>query len=350
MTLPENNICWQAVCENDNSYDGVFYYAVRTTGIYCRPSCKSRLPKSENVEYFTLPAQAQQAGYRACKRCQPLSITPQNETAQRIQSICDVLESERPIPTLSKLSERFYLSPTYLQRQFKQYLGISPRQFAEACQMQQFKTALNQGASVTQAMTEAGYTSSSRLYEKTDGTLGMTPRHYQQKGQTMTIVYRTLECDLGVLLVAKTERGICSVTIGDDDAEVIALLVHEFSQADIQPDDGELNEAMKQLTAYLNGWQPHFDLPLDLRVTAFQKLVLDELQRIPYSETRSYGEIAKAIGKPKAARAVGNACNKNPIPIIVPCHRVVHSDGRDTGYAYGIERKRILLDVEKQDQ
>jgi AraC family transcriptional regulator, regulatory protein of adaptative response / methylated-DNA-[protein]-cysteine methyltransferase len=349
MTLPTPEICYEAVRVNDTQYDGQFVVAVKTTGIYCRPSCPSRTPKPENVTFYPLPAAAEAHGFRACKRCHPKAADPVDEQALRVQEICEYIQAHVDESlTLEDLSAQVYWSPFHLQRTFKDIMGISPRQYVEAQRMAHFKSRLKAGDSVTDAALEAGYSSSSRVYAQSDAHMGMPPSTYQQGGSDTTIAYSITDSPLGKLLVAMTERGVCSIEMGDNDTPLTERLHVEFSQAEIVRDDTALKQALKAVLDYLNGWQPHIDLPLDIRVTAFQQRVLDELKRIPYGETRTYGEIAKAIGQPKAARAVGNACNKNPVPLIIPCHRVVGSNGNLTGYAFGLERKQTLLDLEQK--
>jgi AraC family transcriptional regulator of adaptative response/methylated-DNA-[protein]-cysteine methyltransferase len=347
MTLPAPDICYEAVKTKDNSYDGQFVVAVKTTGIYCRPSCPSRIPKAENVTFYTMPAAAEAHGFRACKRCHPKAVELVDEQALRVQEICEYIQAHLDDSlTLDDLSAQIYWSPFHLQRTFKDIMGITPRQYVEAQRMNHFKTRLKAGDTVTDAALEAGYSSSSRVYAQSDAHLGMPPSTYQQGGSETTIAYSVADSVLGKLLVAMTERGVCSVEMGDNESPLVERLHTEFPQAEVVRDDSALQQTLQTVVAYLNGWQPHMDLPLDIRVTAFQQRVLDELKRIPYGETRTYAEIAQAIGQPKAARAVGNACNKNPVPLIIPCHRVVGSNGSLTGYAFGLERKKTLLDME----
>lgn len=349
MTLPTPDRCYQAVAANDSRYDGQFVVAVKTTRIYCRPSCPSRTPLRKNVTFYAVPEAAEAQGYRACKRCQPRDVNPVDEQAQRVQAICQHISAHLDESlTLEDLSARVHWSPYHLQRTFKQVMGITPRQYLDAQRMAHFKERLKAGDSVTDAALDAGYSSSSRVYAQANDHMGMPPSTYQNGGRDTTIAYSIADSPLGKLLVALTERGICSVEMGESASPMVEQLRREFPQAAVVRDDAALREALQAVLDYLHGWQPHIDLPLDIRVTAFQQRVLDELKRIPYGETRSYGEIAKAIGNPRAARAVGNACNKNPVPLIIPCHRVVGSNGDLTGYAFGLERKQTLLDLEKQ--
>ena len=346
--LPDDT-CWQAISSNDSAYDGQFVYAVATTGIYCRPSCRSRLPKRDNVRYYTLPEAAEGDGYRPCKRCQPQAQATPDETVQRVRTVCRYIQAHLDEKlTLEALGEVVHSSPFHLQRTFKRILGITPRQYADSCRMRRFKGELRDGQRVTDAIYAAGYGASSRVYERCDSHLGMTPSHYAKGGAGLTIFYAVTPSALGQLLVAATERGVCAVIMGDTEQVVCKKLNAEFAEAEIVRDDMYLSESIEQLLAYLDGWQPHLDLPLDIRTTAFQQRVLDELRKIPFGETRTYGEIAAAIGKPKAARAVGRACGANPVPLLIPCHRVLGSNGSLTGYAYGEDRKRHLLDLEQQ--
>lgn len=347
--LPDDSVCWQAVKTRDKSYAGVFVFGVRTTRVYCRPGCPARVPLQKNVRFFALPAAAEQAGFRPCKRCQPQTVAMRDENACRVQQVCDYIRQHlHKSLTLEDLSAVVYLSPFHLQRIFSGVMGISPRQYMEACRMTDFKARLKDGERVTDAIYSAGFGSGSRVYERTASQMGMSPSTYQKGGENMTIRYSTTPTVMGAMLVAMTERGVCSLTLGNTADDLVLRLYHEFPKAVIERDDRALDTTLEQVIAYLEGWQPHFDLPLDIRVTAFQKRVLDELTRIPYGQTRTYGEIAAAIGEPKAARAVGRACATNPVPLIIPCHRVVGSNGSLTGYAYGTERKKYLLEMEQQ--
>lgn len=338
---------WQAVRTNDAHYDGQFVYAVHTTGIFCRPSCPSRTPKRENVCYFSTPEEAISAGFRPCKRCQP-DDTPPDDTARIVAEVCRLIEAaEGDRLTLKQLARKTHISPSHLHRIFSDAMGITPRQYADAVRAGQFKAQLKDGVSVTDAAAGAGFSSSSRVHSHAKTHLGMTPSDYQSGAADMTIRYDSAACDLGYVLIAMTDRGVCAVEMGDDVPSLVENLRQEFPAAELIQDDS-VQAAVSDVLAYLNGWQPHITLPLDIRVTAFQQRVLDELTRIPYGETRTYAEIARAVGNPRAARAVGQVCNRNPVPIIIPCHRVVRSDGKIDGYAFGTERKRTLLELENE--
>jgi AraC family transcriptional regulator, regulatory protein of adaptative response / methylated-DNA-[protein]-cysteine methyltransferase len=339
---------WRAIRTRDAGYDGLFYYGVRTTGVYCRPSCASRQPKRENVFFFALPEAARQAGFRACLRCRPDETVIRDPQAELTQSLCRLIDQhlEEPL-NFAALSAQVKLSQFHLQRLFKKLMGITPRQYAEARRADLFKTRVKGGQSVTEAMYEAGYGSSSRLYEKAASQLGMTPATYRKGGKGMKINYTIAECPLGLLLVAVTDRGICSVTLGEKGEELIGDLRAEFPQAVIERDETSLRAQVNALLAHLAGQEPHPDLPLDVQGTAFQKRVWEELRRIPYGQTASYGEIARRIGRPTATRAVARACATNPAALVTPCHRVVRENGELGGYRWGVERKRRLLEKEK---
>ncbi|NLX11268.1 MAG: bifunctional DNA-binding transcriptional regulator/O6-methylguanine-DNA methyltransferase Ada [Chloroflexi bacterium] len=335
--------CWQAVENRDPRADGTFVFAVQTTGIYCRPSCPARRPRRDHVTFFATPQAAAQAGYRACRRCRPDEADAQIEM---IRQACDYIEAHLDDrPTLTAIGAQIGVSPAHLQRVFKRLTGITPRQYADAQRLARFKTQLQDGASVTDALYAAGYGSSSRIYP---GQLGMTPTDYRQRGQAMHIHYAITECRLGFVLVAATERGICSVTLGDTPEALENALREEFTAADIVQDAAGLHHWINAILSYLDGEQPQLDhLPLDVQATAFQRRVWEALRAIPYGSTRSYAEIAAALGQPSATRAVARACATNPTALIVPCHRVVRSDGGLSGYRWGVERKRALLEQER---
>ena len=335
---------WEAVQSRDAAFDGIFFYGVKSTGIYCRPSCPSRKPLRENVVFFTELESAQQSGFRSCLRCLPQrKNSTVEEICEFIDSACSGGESRISLQTLSK---QFNVSESYLQRSFKKVMGISPRQYCETKRIEKFKNASKSSADVTTAMYEAGYSSGSRLYEKASSQLGMTPATYRNQGKNMTINYVIVDCNLGKLLVAATERGICSVTLGDEEKSLQQELNKEFSRAEIRADDSLLKSSVNEILAHLEGKQPRLNLPLDVQATAFQKMVWEELQRIPYGATASYSQVAERLGKPSATRAVARACATNPVALINPCHRVVRSDGNLSGYRWGVERKKKLLEQE----
>lgn len=340
---------WQAVQTKDARYDGSFVFAVKSTGIYCRPSCPSRLPKRDGVSFFHHPEAAEKAGFRACRRCRPneaLKVDPKVELVERVCRFLD--SSQEETPTLAQMSAEVGVSPFHLQRTFKRLMGISPRQYAAAARIRRFKTGIHEGKSVTTALYDAGFGSSSRLYERTGSELGMTPAIYRRGGQGLTINYTTLPCELGRLLVAATTHGICAVRLGDTDEKLEADLRAEYPGAEIINSQSTLAPAVQKLLNYLAGKQPVIDLPLDIQATAFQAQVWKNLRAIPYGETRSYSELARAMGQPTAVRAVARACASNPVALIVPCHRVIRSDSSLGGYRWGIERKKRLLEQERK--
>jgi AraC family transcriptional regulator of adaptative response/methylated-DNA-[protein]-cysteine methyltransferase len=349
FTALDTERCWEALMARDARYDGMFVTAVRSTGIYCRPSCTSRHPKRENVTFFPLPAAAEQAGFRPCKRCRPQEAVIRDPQAEVVQQVCRYIADHLDQPlTLEELGEQVHLSPYHLQRTFKHIMGISPREYTEACRVQHFKTQLRSGNNVTDALYEAGFSSSSRLYDRASANLGMTPAAYRKGGVGMNVRYTIVDCPLGRLLVAATERGVSAVCLGDVDADLEAALAHEYPNAEVKRDENTLGAWVQAILDYLNGWQPHLDLPIDVQATAFQRRVWRELQAIPYGETRSYSAVAKALGEPKATRAVARACATNPVALVVPCHRVVREDGGMGGYRWGMKRKEALLKQERE--
>lgn len=342
--IMETEIFWNAVTGNDARFDGAFVYAVRTTGIYCRASCSSRTPKRENVAFFENPATAEKSGFRACQKCRPKqhAIAPEIE---RILRICAMLE-EDPAPTLTEIADEVGLSPAHLQKTFKDLIGVSPKKFAEMKRLQRFREGVKSGAAVTEAMYDAGFGSSSRLYENVSEKLGMTPRAYAGKGMNMKIAFTIAVCDLGNLLVARTEKGVCAVAFGDSDDELVLNLKEEYANAVIIRDDRELKSSVAAILENLNGSNKSLDLPIDVRATAFQMRVWEELRKIPYGRTVSYSDVAERIGKPNSVRAVATACASNRVALVIPCHRVVGKNGALSGYKWGVERKRELLERE----
>lgn len=335
----------QAVDERDERWDGQFVYAVKSTGIYCKPSCPSRRPAPEQIRFFNSCKEAEAGGFRACLRCHPKgAVEPHTGW---VTEACAWLAQEEA-PTLEALAERFHYSPTYVQKTFKRLVGVSPRQYAEEQRLQRFKTELQVGTPVSEAVYAAGYSGSSTVYETNGARLGMTPAEYRRNGRGKIVSYVTTPCALGVLLVAGTEKGICSVCIGDDAAALIEALQEEFQHAVLNADTGSLSEWVKVILQHLDGAHPHLDLPTDVQATAFQRRVWEALRTIPYGETRTYGDVATMIGQPSAVRAVARACATNPVALVNPCHRVIRGDGSAGGYRWGIERKQALLEREGQ--
>ena len=346
--LRDDDRRWRSVLARDRRSDGAFVYAVRSTGIYCRPSCPSRRPDRGQVAFYPVPEAAERAGYRACKRCRPEEAPAAARRLDVVRRVCAAIHArDDGIPTLSELGQEVMMSPHHLQRTFKDVIGISPRAYGEAVRLERVKTALKEGEPVAMALYGAGYGSSSRLYEKAPEQLGMTPASYAKGGRGAAIAFTVRPTALGRLLVAATERGVAAVMLGETDAELEAELRRDFPLARVQRDDGPLDEWVGAILEHLDGHQPHLSLPLDIRATAFQWRVWQALRAIPTGETRSYKEIAEAIGSPGAARAVGRACATNPVSLVVPCHRAVGSGGNLSGYRWGVERKRQLLERER---
>src|SRR3989441_236177 len=355
MNMPSvtnNPELWDAVLSRDASRDGSFVFAVRSTGIYCRPSCPARRPRREQVRFFQVAEAAEQAGFRACRRCHPRRATTDDPQLDLVRRICHAIDEhdEEPI-TLKTLRTETGVSAHHLQRTFKNVMGITPRQYAESRKLNQFKSKVKNGASVTEAMYDAGYGSSRGLYEKSSAHLGMTPATYGRGGRGMRIIYTIANCSLGRLLVAATERGVCSVALGDADAELVKGLFAEYPNASIDSKDTaishSLNLWLNQVFEHINGKTPRIDLPLDIQATAFQWRVWDELRQIPLGATRSYQQIANAIGKPKAVRAVARACASNHAALVIPCHRVVREDKELGDYRWGLRRKQKILEREQ---
>jgi len=340
--------CWQAVTERDAHYDGTFVFAVRTTGVYCRPSCPARRPKPENVEFFAAPHAAEDAGFRACRRCHPQHAAPPEPNAALIAQVCRYLQAHADAPpTLDALGAQFNISPFHLQRTFKRVVGMTPRQYSAAQRIDRFKTQLKASSSVTTAVYDAGYGSSSRAYEQATERLGMTPATYRRGGANMQIQYTIADSALGKVLVAATDRGVCAVYLGDDEAQLTADLRAEYPAATIERDGEQLHAWVMEIVQYANGMEYAINLPLDVRATAWQQRVWDALRAIPAGTTRTYGEIAAQLGQPGAARAVGRACATNRVALVIPCHRAVASDGKMHGYRWGVARKQQLLAQER---
>jgi AraC family transcriptional regulator of adaptative response/methylated-DNA-[protein]-cysteine methyltransferase len=342
MIEPQPQNYWQAVQTRDAAFDGVFFYAVRSTRIFCRPSCPSRRPKFENVAFFEEVGEAMQAGYRPCLRCKPLG---QNLDSVLVQQATKVLESDlESSQTLKAWAEAVGVKTAVLEGAFKKVLGIGPKQYREAWRQERFKTGLKNGESVTRALYEAGYGSASRVYETPK--LGMTPAKYQKGGVGETIGYCIVHTSFDWLLVAATEKGLCAVRLGDTEQELLDTLRSEFPSARLSLDAGHLKDYLVSILAYLDGQPLSMELPLDVQATAFQLQVWEALRRIPYGQTRSYSQVADALGKPEAVRAVARACATNPVGLVVPCHRVIGKGGKLSGYRWGLSRKQKLLQME----
>ncbi len=329
---------WQAVMARDRRFDGAFVYAVRSTGIYCRPSCASRRPRRTQVTFFPIPEAAEREGFRACRRCHPADANGGDP------AVALVREAARAIAAGGTPRGDDHR----LARAFKRILGITPRAYAEARRVARFKQELKRRKQVSPALYEAGYSSTSRVYERAHEQLGMTPATYARGGAGVDIVFVTVPTSLGRLLVAATDRGVCRVMLGDSAATLEADLRAEFDAARVREEKGGTLEGyVDAILSYLDGTEPHLDLPLDIRATAFQRRVWQELRQIPFGQTRSYAEVAKAIGQPRATRAVAQACASNPAALVIPCHRVVREDGELGGYRWGVEKKKALLEMER---
>lgn len=342
---------WEAVVAHDPAADGRFVYAVRSTGVYCRPSCPSRRPRRQNVEFFGGPEQAEAGGYRPCRRCRPRGGgTVPTEAVRAVAAACRLLErDEEATTTLAALAAQVGMSPSHLSRSFKRLLGMTPRQYGAEARLERARRELRAGAAVTDAIYGAGYGSSRAFYEGARAGLGMTPSAYRRGGAAQRITYTVVGSRLGEVLVATTEEGVCAVRFVDGGDDGAALLSGEFPAATTVRDDGALAEVAAQVVAAVDG-QPGAGqaLPLDVRATAFQLRVWQALRAIPRGQTRSYREVARSIGQPTAVRAVAGACAANPVALLVPCHRVVASGGALAGYRWGTDRKRALLDAEAE--
>jgi len=347
---------WQQVLERDARADGQFVYAVKSTKIYCKPSCASRRPTRKQVSFFPTPAQAEAAGYRACKRCEPERTEAKADPqAGAIAAVTEYLKEHAEERTrLADVAKATGVGKLTILRGFKRVLGVSPGQFAKEARLERFKSKVREPkkgkAPITDAIYEAGYGSSSRLYEKSSTALGMTPRVMREGGAGLLIRYTTAASPLGRMLVATTDVGICSIAFGSDDKELVAGLRERFSKAQLvaaKGNTGWLADAVAFVASQLGEHPLAATFPIDVRATAFQQRVWKALQGIPRGETRSYSELALQLGVPKASRAVGAAIGSNPVAVVVPCHRVVGKDGSLTGYRWGVERKRRLLEAEK---
>jgi len=349
VVAPSADARWQVVLARDRRADGAFVYAVSSTGIYCRPSCPSRRPRRDRVVFFDTTADAERAGYRACRRCRPDAASAAVDPwVEKIRRACVYLSNVEGHPSLAKLAARLGGSPYHLQRNFKRLVGVTPREYADACRLRKVKQRLRGGDDVTGAVLEAGYGSSSRFYERAVPRFGMTPTVYRRGGAGMDIRYAIVASPLGRLLVAETSRGVCAVAMGASDAGLERGLRAEYPAATVSRDRGALTRWTTAILAHLEGRRPRLDLPLDVQATAFQWQVWNALAAIPYGETRSYADVAKAIGRPRAVRAVARACATNPVALAIPCHRVVPSAGGIGGYRWGAARKRSLLESERR--
>jgi AraC family transcriptional regulator, regulatory protein of adaptative response / methylated-DNA-[protein]-cysteine methyltransferase len=349
MTQNPDERRWQAVVDRDAGFDDRFVFAVSSTGVYCRPSCAARRPRRENVRFFRTTIEAEHAGYRACLRCRPTAVGG-NAQVRMVKAICRYIEQHPDEPvTLSRLGEEFCQSPFHLQRTFKALLGITPRAYADSCRMNQLKQNLRAGHSVTRSLYDAGYGSSSRLYERTASQMGMTPDKYRRGAVATQVRYTIAKSPLGPMLIAATDKGICAIQFADTEEELEQGVKHEFPFAFRKRDDVWLKGWKEQVLSQLRGKDVNSALPLDIKATAFQRRVWTYLQSIPSGDTRSYRQVAKSIGQPTAARAVARACATNPVALAIPCHRIVRENGDMGGYRWGMGRKKTLLEMESQN-
>jgi AraC family transcriptional regulator of adaptative response/methylated-DNA-[protein]-cysteine methyltransferase len=346
MTPVVEDSRWQAVLARDGGSDGKFVFAVSSTGVYCRPSCPARRPRRENVTFFRRPQEAENAGFRECLRCRPKALNG-NPRQAMIKSICRYIEQHLDEPiTLAQLGAEFRQSPFHLQRTFKSVLGITPKQYADSCRMRGFRQNLKAGHSVTRAMHEAGYSSTSRLYSRTASELGMEPGKFRRGAIAAPVRYTCADSSLGRILIATTDKGICSIQFAGSDEELEQGLKQEFPYAIRRRDDKALAEVVQNVMRHMRGLATAESIPMDIQATAFQRRVWSYLQSIGFGETRSYTEVAKAIRRPSAVRAVARACAANPVAIAIPCHRVLRSNGDLGGYRWGLDRKKALLEME----
>lgn len=345
-SIERDNQRWQSVVTNDATADGDFFYAVKTTGVYCQPSCKSRPPRRENVAYFDTCAQAEQAGYRPCKRCTPDRASRAERNIDRIAKACRLIEDSETAPPLDELAQQIGISAYHFHRLFKRITGLTPHQYATAHRNQKVRAELGEGANVTDAIYDAGFNSAGHFHANAGQTLGMTPTRYRDGGVDSVIRFAIGECALGSILVAGTDRGICAISLGDDPETLVRELQDRFTCAELIGDDRAFERYVAQVIGFVEAPAVGLDLPLDIRGTAFQQRVWQALREIPTGSTASYTEIAERIGAPKSVRAVAGACAANKLALAIPCHRVVRTDNSLSGYRWGVERKRQLLENE----
>jgi AraC family transcriptional regulator, regulatory protein of adaptative response / methylated-DNA-[protein]-cysteine methyltransferase len=334
---------WQAVKRRDPAFDGQFLFAVRTTGIYCRPSCASRPAKRENVSFFETGAAAEKAGYRACKRCRPDKLGAPDPQVEAVRRACERIEQAEEAPKLADLAASVGLSPYHFHRVFKAITGVTPKAYAVQTRARRAADGLRTAETVTEAIYDAGFNSSSRFYESTTARLGMTPGAVRRGGAGAVIRFAVGEASLGAVLVAATDKGVCAILLGDDPEALVRDLQDRFPRAELEGGDAEFEHMVAQVVGLVEAPGQRLDLPLDIRGTAFQQKVWAALSAIPAGKTGTYAEIARAIGQPTAVRAVAQACGANPLAVAIPCHRVVRSDGDLSGYRWGVERKRKLI-------
>lgn len=344
--MTEQDVRWASILARATQADGQFYYSVRTTGVYCRPSCAARTPRPENVQFHLTREAAEQAGFRPCKRCKPDQIPLAKQHAAKIAAVCRLIEEEETMPNLQALATRAGLSVYYFHRLFKAITGLTPKAYAAAHRAKRMREELTRSASITEAIFNAGYNANSRFYQESNQILGMTPSLYRAGGANTDIRFAIGECSLGAILVASSERGVCAILMGDDPDLLARDLQNRFPKSNLIGGDSEFERLVAKVVGFVEMPAIGLDLPLDVRGTAFQQRVWQALREIPAGTTASYTEIAERIGMPKAVRAVAQACGANALAVAIPCHRVVRSDGALSGYRWGVARKRSLLEKE----
>jgi len=344
----ENEARWASVVARDPKADGKFYYSVKTTGVYCRPSCAARLAKRENVRFHATCKEAEIAGFRPCKRCEPDQASPVEQHAAMIAEACRLIEESEETPGLEQLATHAGLSPYHFHRIFKALTGLTPKKYVAADRAKRVRSTLNRSCTVTEAIYDAGYNSNGRFYETSNEVLGMTPSNYRAGGASTEIRFAVGECSLGSILVAKSERGVCAILLGDDPDALTRDLQDQFPQANLIGGDAEFEQLVSKVVGFVESPALGLDLPLDVCGTAFQQRVWQALRKIPAGSTASYTDIAKRIGSPSSVRAVAQACGANALAVAIPCHRVVRNDGALSGYRWGVDRKRALLKREAQ--
>ncbi|HYA20381.1 MAG TPA: bifunctional DNA-binding transcriptional regulator/O6-methylguanine-DNA methyltransferase Ada [Burkholderiales bacterium] len=337
---------WVAIVARNPRADGEFFYSVKTTGIYCRPSCPARTARPENVEFHLTAADAERAGFRPCKRCKPDQPSLAEQHAVIVAELCRLIEDAEQVPSLEELAKHAGLSIYHLHRIFKAITGLTPRAYAAAHRAKRVRAELDLSSTVTEAIYGAGYGSNGRFYEKSNEILGMTPTHYRAGGANTEIRFAIGECSLGSILVAQSEFGVCAILMGDDPDKLVRDLQDQFPQANLIGGDAKFEQLVARVIGFVEAPKLGLDLPLDVRGTAFQQRVWQALRKIPVGKTVSYADIAKRIGVPKSVRAVAQACAANMLAVAIPCHRVVRNDGGLSGYRWGVERKRALLERE----
>ncbi|MGD1094710.1 MAG: bifunctional DNA-binding transcriptional regulator/O6-methylguanine-DNA methyltransferase Ada [Bryobacteraceae bacterium] len=342
----ENDARWASVVARDPNADGKFYYSVRTTGVYCRPSCAARLARPENVQFHSTCKDAEKAGFRPCKRCKPDQPSMHEQHAAKIAQTCRLIETSGEVPALEQLAKHAGLSIYHFHRVFKGVTGLTPREYAAAHRAKRMRNQLGKSATVTEAIYDAGYNSNGRFYATSNEVLGMTPSDYRDGGARTDIRFAVGECSLGSILVARSERGVCAILLGDDPDALAHDLQDRFPRANLIGGDQQFEKLVSKVVGLVESPAVGLDLPLDIRGTAFQQRVWQALREIPAGSTASYLDIANRIGSPKSVRAVAQACGANALAVAIPCHRVVRTDGGLSGYRWGVERKQALLERE----